>query len=230
MTDLNKDCGKDCNDCLKFNNPNGTITYKCNSNNSSDLALILMGVGIGVLAIAIFLIIVYYKMRNRIKTEVASENIDHKSNVEMKSLDKADGIYLNTNSLRINMSEGTNNLMNRPKIDRNLNNKILDEKIFCLSKGSNYTNLSQILTRPNSNTNKSEESKRFICPKDNIQKRVYKLSNINYLNKEKLPPLPSNKKIKENVEHNNKEKIKTSLNKESYFCSDQIIVKSFSDK
>jgi hypothetical protein len=234
MTDLNKDCGKDCTDCLKFNNPNGTIIYKCNSSSSSQLGLILMGVGIGVLTIAIILIVVYYKVRNRMKTNVVMENQENKSNVEIKSSEnKAEGIFLHTNSMRIKMSEGTNDLINLPKMDRNFNNKILSEKVFSLSKGSKYSNLSQILTRPNSNTNKSEEAKRFISPKDNLQKVVYKLSNYSSQNKEKLPPLPSFKRKdvgKENIENENRGKIMSSLNKESFYCSDQIIVKSFSEK
>jgi hypothetical protein len=234
MTDLNKDCGKDCTDCLKFNNPNGTIIYKCNSSSTSELALILMGVGIGISAIAIILIVVYYKVRNRMKNNIVIENQENKSNVEMKSLDnKPEGIFLNTNSMRIKMSEGTNDLINLPKMDRNFNNKILSEKVFSLSKGSKYSNFSHILTRPDSHTNKSEESKRFISPKDNLQKVVYKLSNYSSQNKEKLPPLPYIKRketVKENIDNENKGKIITSLNKESFFCSDQIIVKSFSDK
>jgi hypothetical protein len=69
-------CGQNCLQCVKLNNPNGDIYYKCateENNDSSTIIIILVIVGVLVLLVSVIIIVIKIRRRNKFLSTVAQQ-------------------------------------------------------------------------------------------------------------------------------------------------------------
>ena len=221
----NNECGNDCKDCLKFTTPNGSLSFRCNSNGSSPILLIIMGMSIAVLAIFILIILVYYKNRNRLKKTsnrsinkeediIINDNIKEVPISNGKTSSNPEKYIFNSYSIRTGTNEDSNKIMNKPKI---------------------YSQNSLILT---SVLNKNHEVDNEDKKSSFKYKKVNTYSCLKRIHNSQKPPLQSMKgKIvfktnnkEENYNKSSNIEIGSLNSRETNTNSNELIIKSFSEK